>query len=149
VHETAHNKAGCRTTGEMKSRSLFDSQMAVEATLGEEVCGELDRAAETCADHSRSYTSIYTLHTFAAVNLAETIDRVFIVVLCTDGKERRIRLKTGLHKEERRASCGTDHTRCSASEDISPKRLDLRVIVKDGGDVRTNWLVESETAAIE
>ena len=88
MHEAAHNKAGCCTTGEMKSRPLFNSQMTVKATLGKEVCGELDRAAETCANHSSPYTSIYTLHAFAAVNLAEAIDGIFIVVLCTDGKER-------------------------------------------------------------
>jgi hypothetical protein len=81
----------------MKGRPLFNAQVLIETTLSKEVCGKLDRTAKARANHRSPDTAIDTLDTLAAVNLAEAVDGVLIVMLRADGKERRIGLEASLH----------------------------------------------------
>lgn len=149
MHEAAHDKARCRTTSQMQSGTLLHSQVPCQATLGKEVCGELNSTAETGTDHSSPNATVNTLHTLAPVDLAQTINGVLIVMLSTDGEEGRIGLQTGLHQEEWRSGSRTDNSRCRTSEDINAERLHLGVVVNGICEVGTNGFVKAETAAIK
>lgn len=87
MHDTAYDEAARGTASNMQRHSLFHTQMFYQPPLGEEVCGKLYRAAETCADHGWPYTSVQTLDALGAVYLSHTVDGVFVFMLCADGQE--------------------------------------------------------------
>jgi len=87
VHEAAHDEARYSATGQMQSRALLHTQMAGQTTLGKEVCGELNGTSETSTDHGSTDTTVYTLDTLTLVDLAQSINGVFVVVLSADREE--------------------------------------------------------------
>jgi len=97
MHEAAYDETRACTTGKMQSRSFFHAKVLGQAALCKEVCRELDRAAETCANHSCAHAAVYALDTFAFVDLAQAIKRVLVVVLGTDREKRRVGLQACLH----------------------------------------------------
>lgn len=133
----------------MQSRTLLHAQVAGQTALGKEICGELHGTAETGADHSSIDTTVYAPNTLALVDLAKAIKGVFIVVLGADGEERRVGLKTGLHKEERRPCCSTNDTRSSSCNDIGTEGLDLGIFVYSICEVCADRFVEAQTAAVK
>lgn len=141
MHETAHYETGSGTAGQVQSRTLFHTQMAGQTTLSEEVGRKLNSTAETGSNHGGANTTVDSLNTLALVDLTQAIERVLIVVLSANGKERRKRLETGLHQEERRASGGTDNTRGGAGEDIGAERLNSGIVVDGGCNVGTDRFI--------
>lgn len=89
VHETAHYETGSGAAGQVQSRTLFHTQVAGQTTLSEEVGRELNSTAETGSNHGGANTTVDTLDTLGLVDLAQAIKRVLVVVLSTNGKERR------------------------------------------------------------
>jgi hypothetical protein len=81
----------------MQSGAFLHPQVPSQAALSKEVCGELNRTAEAGTDHSSPNATVYTLNTFASIDLAQAIDRVLIVMLSPDREEGRIGLQAGLH----------------------------------------------------
>lgn len=149
MHKAAHYKARSSTTGQVQSRSLLHAEVSGQATLCKEVCWELDSTAEASTDHSSIHTTVHALDTFALVDLAQSIKRVSVIVLGTDGEEGRVRLQACLDKEERRSGCGTDDTRGSTCEDIGSKGLNLGIVIDGRCDVGADWLIEAKTAAVQ
>lgn len=74
----------------MQSRAFLHAEMAGQPALGKEVCGELNGAAETGTDHGSSDTAVDTLDTLAIIDLAQSVDRVLVVVLSADREEWRV-----------------------------------------------------------
>lgn len=89
VHDTANHEAGSRAAGQVQSGPVFHTKVLRQATLGEEVSRQLNRTTETGAHHRCAYTAIQSLHSLGFIDLAQAVERVAIVVLCTDRKERR------------------------------------------------------------
>lgn len=58
----------------MQSGAFFHTKVLGEAALGKEVCGKLNSAAETCANHGCTNTAVDTLDTFTLVDLAEAVE---------------------------------------------------------------------------
>lgn len=149
MHEAAHHKARSRTAGQVQRRSLFHAQVSGQATFGKEVCRELDSTAKASTDHSRSHTTVHALDTFAFVDLAQSIKRIPVVVLGTDGEERRVRLQARLDEEERRPGRGTNDTRGSTCKDVGSKGLNFGIAVDGRCDVGANRLIKAKTAAVQ
>lgn len=73
MHEAAHHKARSRTTGQVQSRSLLHAKVSGQATLGKEVCWELNSTAKASTDHSSTHTTVHALDTFTLVDFAQSI----------------------------------------------------------------------------
>lgn len=82
------------------------------------------------------------------MDLLEPVDGVLVLVLCPNREEGRVGLETGLHKEERRANCGTEDARRCTREHIDQEGLAV-VIMDEGGDGGADGFVETEAAAVE
>lgn len=149
VHKAAHHKARGRTTGQMQSRPFLHVQMSGQSALGKEICGKLDSAAETGTDHSGTHSAVHAFDTFALVDFAQSVKRVFIVVLGADREEGRVGLQARLDQEEWRTSCGPNDAGGSTSKYIGSKRLNLWVAIDGRCDAGADGLVETETAAVE
>ena len=133
----------------MQSRALLHPKVPSQAALGKEVCRELNRTAETGTDHSGSNTTVYTLHTFASIDLGQAIDRVLIVMLSPDREEGRIGLQAGLHQEEWGSGSRTNNTRHRTGENIDAEGLYLWIFIDGTCDVGANGFVEAETATVQ
>lgn len=96
MHEDADNKAGCRATSQMKSRAFFHPEMPRQASLREEICRELNRAAEARAHHGSPNTPVQSTDPFVAVDLSQPVIRIAVLVLRADREERRVRLEPRL-----------------------------------------------------
>lgn len=97
MHETADNKARGRATGQMEGRAFFHSQVFRQITLREEICRELNGAAEASAHHGRSDASVESAHPFCAVDLSQSIICIPVPVLRADREERRVGLEASLY----------------------------------------------------
>lgn len=149
MHEAAHHKTRSRTAGQVQSRSLLHAQVSGQATLGKEVGWELDSTAKASTNHSSTHTTVNALDTFTLVDLAQSIKRVPVVVLGTDGEERRVRLQACLDKEERRPGRGTDDTGGSACEDVGSKGLNFGIAIDGRSDVGADRLIEAKTTTVQ
>ena len=149
MHKAAHDKARRRATSQVQSRTFLHTQVPSQAALGKEVGGELNSTAEAGTDHSSSNTTINTLDTLTSIDLAQTVERVLIIVLSTDGQKGRIGLQASLHQEERRSGSRTDDSRSGTSKDIRAQRLNLWIVVNGIGNVGANRFVKAETAAVQ
>lgn len=63
------------------------AKVSGQATLGKEICWELDSTAKASTDHSRINTTVNALDTFTLVDPAQSIKRVPVVVLGADGEK--------------------------------------------------------------
>lgn len=149
VHEAAHHKSRSSTTGQVQSRSFLHAKVPGQAALGKEVCGELDGTAKTRTDHSSAHTTVHALDAFTPVNLAQTVKRIFIVVLGTDWEEGRVGLQARLDQEEWRTSRSTDDTGGGTGEDVGSERLNFWIAIDGRCEVGADRLIEAKTTAVE
>lgn len=143
VHDAANDESGGRTTGQMERRAFLHAQMLDQTTLGKEVGRQLDGATETSPNHGGADSTVQTTNALTLVDLTQAVERVTVLVLGTNGKERRIRLETSLDKEEGRSACGTDDTGRGTGEDVDSERLDRRIVVDSSRHALAQGLVEA------
>lgn len=110
VHNAGDNKSRRCATGQMQARALFHTQVSCQTSLGEEISGQLDGASETSPHHSSTNATVQTTHTLRLEYLAQSIERVAVLMLRANRKERRVGLEASLDEEEGRTECGTDDT---------------------------------------
>lgn len=96
MHEDADDKAGCRATGQMEPWPFLHPEMPRQAPLREEICWELNGAAEASAHHRGPDTTIQPAHAFSAVDLPHPVKCIAVLVLRADGEERRVGLESRL-----------------------------------------------------
>lgn len=149
VHHTANDESRCRAASQMKSWTFLHAEVLDQTTLREKVRRQLDGATETRADHRRIHTTVQATSSFRGIDLAQAVERVAVLVLCADGKERRIRLEAGFHEEEWRGACCTNDTGRGTGEDINAERLDVRIVVDGRRDSLAQGLVKAKTASVE
>lgn len=149
MHKAANHEARHCTTAQVQRRSFFHVQIFGESSLGQEVSGELHRATKTGSDHSGAHSTVNTPNALTRVNLAQSIERVLIVMLGANGKERRVGLKASFHQKEWRSGSGTKNTGESAREDIDTEGLNLGIVEDGRGSIGSDGLVETKTATVK
>lgn len=90
VHKDANDETRCGTGSQVQSRALLHTQMVCQTSLGEEVCGKLDSTSKRGTDHGGIHAAVDTLDTLALIDSAQPVEGILVVMLSTDGKERRI-----------------------------------------------------------
>lgn len=148
VHDAAYDESRNGTAGQMESRAFFHPQVSGQSSLCEEVCWQLDGAAKAGSNHGGSHTPVESLDPFTTIDLSQAVIRVSVLVLSSDGKERRVGLESGLHQKERRSCCSAYDARRCSGEDIDAERLDFRVVVDSSGERGAQGFVETKTAAV-
>lgn len=92
MHHTTDDKSTDSAAGKMQARPFVHAEVSDQSPFGEKVGGQLDAATKTCPDHSCTNTSIKASDTFVVLNLSQTINGVFILMLCPNRQEGGIRL---------------------------------------------------------
>lgn len=149
VHDAADDKAADGAAGEVEGRALLHAEVPHESPLGEEVCGQLDGAAEAGADHGGADAAVEAREALGAVDGGEAVHGVLVVVLGADGQEGREALQAGLDEEEGAAHGGADDAGAGAAEHVDAQVLRLAVLEDEGGEAVAHGLVEAEAAAVE
>lgn len=149
MHDAAHDKATRRAARQVQRQTLLHVEVLDESALREEICGKLHGAAESCPHHRRPDAAIESSDFLGPIDLAEAVDRVLVVVLGSDGEERRERLQACLDKEEGRPGCSSEDTRGCSGEDVDAQRLDVAVLEDGLCDAFPEWFVEAQPAAIQ
>ena len=141
-HATHHNTRAC-AAGQMQSKSLVHTQVFYQPPLRKEIRRQLDTAPKTRPNNRRPDTAVETFDTLSAIDFPKAIYRIPITVLSAHGQEGRVRLQACLDKEERRTGGSTEHARCSTSEDVDAKGLDVGVFKDGRGEVFAEGFVEA------
>lgn len=149
MHEAADDEATDGTAGQVQSGTLLHAGVAHETPLGEEVGGQLDRGAETGADHGGTDAAVETAQALAAVDLRQTVDGVAVLVLGTDGERGREALEARLDEEEGGAGGGTNDAGAGAAKHVDGQRLDRVGAVEGARDAAAHGLVEAQAAPVE
>src|SRR6478752_3808601 len=89
MHHAAYNEATDSTGSQVQTGALFHIKMTNQATLSEEVCGKLNRAAKSSPDHGSLHTTVETTDTLSSIDRLEAMPCAPVVVLCANGSERR------------------------------------------------------------
>lgn len=133
----------------MKGRSLFHPEVPRQTPLREEICRELNRAAETSANHGRTNTPVQSAHTFRAVDLSQSVICVAVPMLCPNGEERRVRLEPCLYQEEWRPKCCADDTRARSGEYVDPEGLYVWILKDGRSGSPAHRFVQAQTTSVE
>jgi len=86
VHYTADNETAGGRASEVQANALLQTQVLLQAALGEEVGRQLDGAAEASADHGGADAAVEAQKAFCSVYGAEAVPGVAVAVLGADGK---------------------------------------------------------------
>lgn len=148
MHDTAYDESRDGAAGQMESWAFFHPQVSGQSSLCEKVCWQLDGAAKAGSNHGCSDTPVESPDPFTTIDLSQAVDRVSVVVLSPNGKERRVGLESGLNQKERRPCCSANDTRSRSGEDIDAERLDFRVVVDSSGEPGAQRFIETKTAAV-
>lgn len=149
MHNHAHHKATCRTTGKMQRRTLLHPQVLHQPPLRKKVRRQLHRAPEAGANHGRAHTPVQPTHALAPVDLRQAVPRVAVVVLGADGPEGGIALQARLGQEKGAAGGGADDARPRAAKHVDAQALRLVVVKERARQRAAHGLVEAQPAAVE
>ena len=92
MHHATDHKSTNSAAGKMQARSFVHAEVPDQSPFGKKVGGQLDTASKTGSDHGCTNTSIKTSDTFIVLNLSQSINGIFILMLCPNRQEGRIRL---------------------------------------------------------
>lgn len=149
MHHAANHKPTARATRQMQSRPIFHTQMFRQPPFRKEIRRQLNGTAKASTDHRRTDAAIEALDALIAIDFAEAVDGVLVIMLRADGEEGGEGLQARLDEEEWRAGCGSKNSRCSAGEDVDAQGLVCGIFVEDGGEALSQGLVEAKATAVQ
>lgn len=149
MHHTAHNKSAGRAAGKMKCWPFLHTQMPDQASLGEEIGGELDGATETGPDHGGAYTSVKARYAFTPVDLGEAVQRIPVLVLSANGQEGRVTLQSGFNQEKGAPGSRADDAGAGPTEHVDAQALCFLIGENQARYGGAHGLIETQAAAVE
>jgi hypothetical protein len=149
MHHATNDEPARRAAGQMQRRPLLEVEVLDEPALGEEVRGQLDRAAKARTDHGGADATIQAAKAPCGVDVAEAVDGVSIGVLRARRRKGTEALEARLDEEERTSGRGAQDARGGAAEDVDSEALLGRVAEQETGGVGAQRLVEAQPAAVE
>lgn len=149
MHEHTNHEAADGAARKVERDAVVHLHVLHEPPFDEEVCGQLDAAAETRSHTRRADAAVQAAKAFSAINLSQAVECVLVLVLRADGQIRREGLQSRLDQKEGRAdNCTKNAGRCAA-EEVDRQRLDGGAGVEERSYGLAHRFVEAETATIQ
>lgn len=149
MHDAANNEAADSAAGKMQRWAFPHAGVLDQLSLGQEICGQLNRRAEASSNHGSSDAAVQAKEALATIDLSQSIPGIPVVVLSAHGPYGRETLQTGLDEEKGTASSRTEDSGRGACKDVDAEVLRVLVLEEQRGERLSYGLVEAETASIE